>query len=98
MREIGQIGAAIGREFSYPLLRALVRRDETALKSALAQLEDAQLVFRRGDPPEAIYSFKHALVQDAAYENLLKSRRQVLHQRIAQTLRDRFQTMAESQP
>jgi class 3 adenylate cyclase/tetratricopeptide (TPR) repeat protein/ABC-type transport system involved in cytochrome c biogenesis ATPase subunit len=98
VREIGQIGAAIGREFSYSLLRALVERDETALKDALARLEDAELVFRRGDPPEAIYSFKHALVQDAAYENLLKSRRQVLHQRIAQTLRDRFQTMAESQP
>jgi class 3 adenylate cyclase/predicted ATPase/ABC-type transport system involved in cytochrome c biogenesis ATPase subunit len=98
VREIGQIGAAIGREFSYSLLRALVERDETALKDALAQLEDAELVFRRGDPPEAIYSFKHALVQDAAYENMLKSRRRVLHQRIAQTLRDRFQTIAESQP
>jgi class 3 adenylate cyclase/predicted ATPase len=98
VKEIGQIGAAIGREFSYSLLRALVERDEAALKDALAQLEEAELVFRRGDPPEAIYSFKHALVQDAAYENLLKSRRQVLHQRIAQTLRDRFQTIAEVQP
>src|SRR6266404_4726224 len=98
VREIGQIGAAIGREFSYSLLRALVERDETALKDALAQLEDAELLFRRDDPPEAIYTFKHALVQDAAYENLLKSRRQVLHQRIAQTLRDRFQTIAEIQP
>jgi class 3 adenylate cyclase/predicted ATPase len=98
VKEIGQIGAAIGREFSYALLRALVERDEMALKDALAQLEDAELLFRRGDPPEAIYSFKHALVQDAAYENLLKSRRQVLHQRIAQTLRDRFQPMAEIQP
>jgi tetratricopeptide (TPR) repeat protein len=98
VKEIGQIGAAIGREFSYSLLRALVDRDETALKDALAQLEDAELVFRRGEPPEAIYSFKHALVQDAAYENLLKSRRQVLHRRIAETLRDRFQTMAEIQP
>jgi class 3 adenylate cyclase/tetratricopeptide (TPR) repeat protein len=98
VKEIGQIGAAIGREFSYSLLRALVERDEAALKDALAQLEEAELVFRRGDPPEAIYSFKHALVQDAAYENLLKSRRQVLHQRIAQTLRDRFQTLAEIQP
>ncbi len=98
VKEIGQIGAAIGREFSYSLLRALVDRDETALKDALAQLEDAELVFRRGEPPEAIYSFKHALVQDAAYENLLKSRRQVLHRRIAETLRDRFQTTAEAQP
>src|SRR5262245_57112819 len=98
VKEIGQIGAVIGREFSYSLLHALVERDETALKDALAKLEDAELVFRRGDPPDAIYSFKHALVQDAAYENLLKSRRQVLHQRIADTLRDRFPTMAELQP
>jgi class 3 adenylate cyclase/predicted ATPase len=98
VKEIGQVGAAIGREFSYSLLRALVERDETALKNALAQLEDAELVFRRGDPPEAIYSFKHALVQEAAYENMLKSRRQVLHLRIAETLRDRFQTTAEAQP
>jgi class 3 adenylate cyclase/predicted ATPase len=98
VKEIGQIGAAIGREFSYSLLRALVERDETALKDALAQLEDAELVFRRGEPPEAIYSFKHALVQEAAYENLLKSRRQVLHRRIAETLRDRFSTIAEVQP
>jgi class 3 adenylate cyclase/tetratricopeptide (TPR) repeat protein len=98
VKEIGQIGAVIGREFSYSLLHALVVRDETALKDALAQLEDAELVFRRGDPPDAMYSFKHALVQDAAYENLLKSRRQVLHQRIAETLRDRFPTMADLQP
>src|SRR5215472_17426603 len=98
VREFAQIAAAIGREFSYPLVRALVGRDETALKDGLAQLERAGLVFRRGDPPEAIYSFKHALVQEAAYENMLKSRRQVLHRRIAETLRDRFQTMAESQP
>jgi class 3 adenylate cyclase/tetratricopeptide (TPR) repeat protein/ABC-type transport system involved in cytochrome c biogenesis ATPase subunit len=98
VKEICQIGAAIGREFSYPLLRALVGRDETALKDALAQLEDAELVFRREDAPEAIYSFKHALVQEVAYENLLKSRRQVLHRRIAETLRDRFSTIAEVQP
>jgi tetratricopeptide (TPR) repeat protein len=98
VREIAQVGAAIGREFSYSLLRALVGRDEAALKDALAQLEDAELVFRRGDPPEAVYSFKHALVQEVAYENLLKSRRQVLHRRIAETLRARFQTTAEAQP
>jgi class 3 adenylate cyclase/tetratricopeptide (TPR) repeat protein len=98
VKEIGQIGAAIGREFSYSLLRALVECGEMELKDALAQLEHAELVFRRDDPPEAIYSFKHALVQEAAYENLLKSRRQVLHRRIAETLRDRFQTMAEVQP
>jgi len=98
VKEIAQIGAAIGREFSYSLLHALVGREETALRDALAQLEDAELLFRRGDPPQAIYSFKHALVQNAAYENLLKSRRQVLHRRIADTLRDRFPTIAEAQP
>jgi class 3 adenylate cyclase/predicted ATPase len=98
VREIAQIGAAIGREFSYSLLSALIGRHDTALKDALVQLENAELVFRRGDPPEAIYSFKHALVQDVAYENLLKSRRQVLHRRIAETLRDRFPTTTEVQP
>jgi class 3 adenylate cyclase/tetratricopeptide (TPR) repeat protein len=98
VKEIAQIGAAIGREFSYPLLRALAGRDDTALKDALAQLEDAELVFHRGDHPAAIYSFKHALVQEVAYENLLKSRRQVLHRRIADILRDRFQPIAETEP
>ena len=67
VKEISQVGAAIGREFSYSLLRVLVDRDEPALKFALAQLENAELVFRRGEPPEAVYIFKHALVRDAAY-------------------------------
>jgi class 3 adenylate cyclase/predicted ATPase len=98
VREIGQIGAAIGREFSYSLLRGLVGRDETALKNALTQLEQAELVFRRGEPPEAIYSFKHALVRDAAYESLLKSRRQQLHGQIARTLEERFADIVASQP
>jgi len=97
-KEIAQIGAAIGREFSYRLLHALMGQGEKALQDALGKLEEAELLFRRGDPPDAIYSFKHALVQDTAYENLLKSRRQVLHQRIADTLRDRFQTIATSEP
>jgi predicted ATPase/class 3 adenylate cyclase len=98
VREIAQIGAAIGREFSYSLLRALVGRDETTLKHALAQLEQAELVFRRGDPPEAVYSFKHALVRDAAYESLLKSRRHQLHGLIARTLEERFADVVASQP
>ena len=68
MKEIGQIGATIGREFSYSLMHVLVGRDESALKNALAQLEQAGLVFRRGEPPEVVYSFKHALVRDAAYQ------------------------------
>jgi class 3 adenylate cyclase/tetratricopeptide (TPR) repeat protein len=97
-KEIAQIGAAIGREFSYSLLRELVGRDKTTLNDALAQLEQSELVFRRGKRPEAVYSFKHALVQDAAYESLLKSHRQVLHQRIAETLRDRFPTVSDTEP
>jgi class 3 adenylate cyclase/predicted ATPase len=98
VREISQIGAAIGREFSYSLVRALVGRDETALKQALAQLEQAELVFRRGEPPEAVYSFKHALVRDAAYESLLKSRRPQLHGQIALVLERRFADIVTSQP
>ncbi len=98
VREISQIGAAIGREFSYSLVRAVVGRDETALKNALSQLEKAELVFRRGEPPEATYSFKHALVRDAAYESLLKSRRQQLHSQIARTVVERFPDIVASQP
>jgi tetratricopeptide (TPR) repeat protein len=98
VKEVSQIGAAIGREFSYSLLRALVGRDETALKNALTQLEQAELVFCRGEPPEAIYSFKHALVRDAAYESLLKGRRHQLHGQIAHTLQESFADIVESQP
>src|SRR6516225_3812202 len=98
VREIAQIAAAIGREFSYPLVRALVGRDETALKHGLAQLEQAGLVFRRGEAPDAVYSFKHALVRDAAYESLLKSRRQQLHGRIARALEHGFADIVASQP
>jgi predicted ATPase len=98
VREIAQIGAAIGRDFSYSLLCAVVGRDETALRHALAQLKQAELVFRRGEPPEAVYSFKHALVRDAAYESLLKSRRQQLHGQIACALEQSFADIVVSQP
>jgi class 3 adenylate cyclase len=90
VKEIAQIGAAIGREFSYPLLRAVAGRDEPALRAALGQLEEAELLFRSGAPPDARYTFKHALVQDTAYETLLKSRRQILHRQIADALRAEF--------
>jgi class 3 adenylate cyclase/tetratricopeptide (TPR) repeat protein len=98
VREIAQIGAAIGREFSYSLVHALVAREESALKHALAQLEQAELVFRRGEPPDAVYSFKHALVRDAAHESLLKSRRQQLHGQIARALEQRFADTVATQP
>jgi class 3 adenylate cyclase/tetratricopeptide (TPR) repeat protein/ABC-type transport system involved in cytochrome c biogenesis ATPase subunit len=98
VREIAQVGAAIGREFSYSLMRALVGLDDSALKHALPQLEQSGLVFRRGEPPEAVYSFKHALVRDAAYESLLKSRRQQLHGQIARVLEERFPDVVASEP
>jgi class 3 adenylate cyclase/predicted ATPase len=98
VKKIGQIGAAIGREFSYSLIREVVGHDDSSLNHALAKLEQAELVFRRGEPPEAIYSFKHALVRDAAYESLLKSRRRQLHAQIARTLEEKFPDIVLSQP
>jgi class 3 adenylate cyclase/predicted ATPase len=98
VKEVAQIGAAIGREFSYALLAAATDRPEDQLHDALDQLVSSELVFRRGTPPEATYSFKHALVQDAAYGTLLKTRRQHLHARIAQVLEQQFPEIAESQP
>src|SRR5262249_18813277 len=98
-REIAPIGAALGPGVSYSLLRALVRRDESALRRGPAQPEQAGLVLRRGEPPDAaVYSFKHALVRDAAYESLLKSRRQQLHGQIARALEERFAAIVASQP
>lgn len=98
VKEIAQIGATIGREFSYALLAAVVGHDENALLASLASLEDAELIVRSGVPPDARYSFKHALVQDTAYESLLKSRRQVLHQRIALALEKLFPAVADAEP
>jgi len=98
VKEVAQIGAVIGREFPYTLIRDLVGRDENALKQALAQLEQAELVFRRGDPPDCIYSFKHVLVRDTAYESLLKSRRKQLHGQIAVALQANFPEIGASQP
>ncbi|MDF2972470.1 MAG: adenylate/guanylate cyclase [Microvirga sp.] len=98
VREIGQVAAAIGREFSYRLLRDVIGRRDAWLTHALAKLEHAGLVFRRGKPPEATYSFKHALVRDAAYESILKSRRQQLHGQIARICEVKFPDMVVSQP
>ena len=98
VKEIAQVGAAIGREFSYSLIRAVVARDEIALKHALTELEQAELVYRHGEPPEAVYNFKHALVRDVAYESLLKSRRHQLHGQIARALEERFPDVVMSEP
>ena len=97
-REVAQIGSVIGRGFSYGLLRALAGMEDAALQAALEKLADADIVLVQGLPPESDYRFKHALIQDAAYENLLKSRRQVLHRRVAEILRDRFAATAAAEP
>ena len=93
-REIAQIGAVIGRDFPYMLLRAIVGIEDEALQAALDRLADADILLVQGLPPDSVYRFKHALIQDAAYENLLKSRRQALHRRVGETLRDRFRRLA----
>jgi class 3 adenylate cyclase/predicted ATPase len=98
VRLVAQIGAAIGREFSYPLLRAISRLSEGELDAALARLVASELVFRRGTPPDAVYTFKHALVQDAAHGSLLRSSRQQLHARIGDVLETHFPELMDSQP
>jgi len=98
VKEVAQIGAVIGREFTYVLLAALSPLEERALQEALSHLVGSELVFRRGTIPDATYSFKHAFVQDAAYGSLLKSRRQQLHARIAELLEDRFPEQVEPLP
>jgi predicted ATPase len=95
---VAQIGAAIGREFSHVLLAAVVRKPEAELASALDRLIAAGLLFRQGVPPNAMYLFKHALVQDAAYGTLLRTSRQQLHGRIANTLEKEFPDVIEVQP
>ena len=97
-KEVAQIGAAIGREFSHALLAAVTHKAEAELQSALDRLMAAGLLFRQGVPPHATYLFKHALVRDAAYGTLLREPRRALHARIAETLENQFAEIAESQP
>ncbi len=97
-KDVAQIGAVIGREFSYALLQAVSNMEETALQSSLTRLSDDDLIQARGFPPDATYQFKHALMQDAAYDGLLKARRQDLHARVARAIEERFPQLAESQP
>ena len=97
-REVAQIAAALGRQFSHELISAVADMPSARLENALEQLVRAELVFRRGKPPDATYTFKHALVQDAAYSTLLRSRRQQLHGRIAATLERQFPEIAATQP
>jgi class 3 adenylate cyclase/tetratricopeptide (TPR) repeat protein len=97
-REVAQIGAVLGRDFAYALLRDVAELDEPVLQASLDRLADADLLFVEGAPPQASYRFKHALIQDAAYESLLKSRRQRLHARVAWALEELFPDVGEAQP
>jgi class 3 adenylate cyclase/predicted ATPase len=97
-KEVAQVGAAIGRDFSYELLAATAQRTEWELAQALDLLVDAGLIFARGTPPHATYLFKHALVQDTAYSMLLRAARKMLHARIARTLAEHFPSVVETQP
>ena len=97
-REVAQIAATLGRSFSHEMISAVAGMPQQQIDNALAQLVTAELIFRRGIPPDAEYSFKHALVQDAAYSTLLRSRRQQLHGRIATTIDSQFPDIASSQP
>ena len=97
-KEVAQIGAVIGREFSHALLAAVVSEPEADLRSTLERLTAAGLLFRQGVPPHATYLFKHALIQDAAYGTLLRGPRRALHARIAETLENQFPDIAENQP
>ena len=97
-REVARIGAVIGREFDYELLRAVARISEVDLSSALELLCDSGLVFRRGHLPEARFLFKHVLVQDAAYGSLLRAERRDLHRRIGEALESHFPELTETQP
>jgi class 3 adenylate cyclase/tetratricopeptide (TPR) repeat protein len=97
-KEVAQIGAAIGREFSHMLLAGVMPKPQAELRSALDRLVAAGLLFRQGIPPHSTYLFKHALVQDAAYGTMLRESRRALHARIAETLESQFAEIAESQP
>jgi predicted ATPase len=98
VRLVAQIGAAIGRDFSYELLRAVSRFPEDELGAALARLVSSGLVFQRGIPPDAAYNFKHALVQDAAHRSLLRGTRQQLHAQIAEALAAHSPELMDTQP
>jgi hypothetical protein len=97
-REVAQIASVIGRGFSYSLLRDVAGLEDAALRAALEKLAEADIVLVQGLPPDSDYRFKHALIQDAAYENLLKSRRQTLHRRVAELLRSRFAETGGAEP
>jgi predicted ATPase len=98
VKEVAQLGATLGREFSYEVLQAVSPIDETSLRQALTKLVEAEVLYQHGQPLQARYLFKHALIQDAAYQSLLKSTRQQYHKQIAQVLEERFPETRETEP
>ena len=98
VKEVAQLAATLGREFSYELLQAVASLDATALQEALEKLVESEILHQRGLLPQARYIFRHALIQDAAYQSLLRSTRQQYHKHIAQTLAERFPEIKETQP
>src|SRR5256884_8615572 len=98
VKSLAQLGATLGREFSYALLQAVSPWDEGTVQRGLHQLVEAEFLYQRGLPPQATYLFKHALIQDTAYQSLLRSTRQQYHQRIAQVLAEQFPDTVETQP
>jgi TOMM system kinase/cyclase fusion protein len=98
VKSLAQLGATLGREFAYELFQAVALWDEETVRRGLHQLVEAEFLYQRGLPPQATYTFKHALIQDVAYQSLLRSTRQHYHQRIAQVLEARFPATVETQP
>ena len=97
-KPVAQLGATLGREFSYGVLQAVAPLDEVTLQQGLEQLVHAEILYQRGLPPQAQYFFKHVLIQEAAYQSLLRSTRQQYHRQIAQVLEERFPETCEEQP
>jgi len=98
LREVAQLGAVLGREFAYEMLRAIAAIDEPRLREVLGRLVEAELLYQRGRPPRSRYIFKHALIQDAAYQSLLRRTRQHYHRQVAELLEHEFRDMVEASP
>src|SRR4029078_9014998 len=98
IREVAQLGSILGREFAYEMLQSIAAIEEKKLENGLDQLVDAELLYQRGRRPRARYMFKHALVQDAAYQSLLKRTRQFYHRQVAALLESRHPDLVQTQP